>query len=92
MPCPWQPPKCTYARYKHSSLGLQELERATAAGPSHAGSASDLRDRAARPATLLPQRDPADRFLAATAQVMDLTLVTVDDHLLRLGTIRTLKF
>ena len=39
----------------------------------------------------LPHRDPADRFLAATAQVMDLRLVTSDDHLLRLGTIRTMK-
>ena len=39
----------------------------------------------------LPQRDPADRFLAATAQVLDLTLVTADDSLLRLGTIRTMK-
>jgi PIN domain nuclease of toxin-antitoxin system len=39
----------------------------------------------------LPQRDPADRFLAATAQIMDLTLVTADDSLLRLGTIRTMK-
>ena len=39
----------------------------------------------------LPQRDPADRFLAATAQLMDLTLVTADDNLLQLGTIRTMK-
>ena len=39
----------------------------------------------------LPHRDPADRFLAATAQVMDLTLVTADDQLLSLGTIRTMK-
>ena len=39
----------------------------------------------------LPKRDPADRFLAATAQLMDLTLVTADDSLLRLGTIRTMK-
>ena len=39
----------------------------------------------------LPQRDPADRFLAATAQVMELTLITADDHLLRLGTIRKMK-
>lgn len=39
----------------------------------------------------LPHRDPADRFLAATAQVMDLTLVTADDKLLSLGTIRTMK-
>jgi PIN domain nuclease of toxin-antitoxin system len=35
-------------------------------------------------------RDPADRFLAATAQVLDLTLVTADEKLLGLGTIRTL--
>ena len=39
----------------------------------------------------LPHCDPADRFLAATAQVMDLTLVTGDDKLLGLGTIRTMK-
>jgi PIN domain nuclease of toxin-antitoxin system len=34
--------------------------------------------------------DPADRFIAATAQVLDLTLVTADQRLLGLGTIRTL--
>ena len=39
----------------------------------------------------LPHRDPADRFLAATAQIMNLTLVTGDDRLLGLGTILTLK-
>jgi PIN domain nuclease of toxin-antitoxin system len=38
----------------------------------------------------LPQRDPADRFLAATAQVLDLTLVTADSGLLGLGEIATL--
>ena len=35
-------------------------------------------------------RDPADRFLAATAQVLDMTLVTADEKLLGLGTIQTL--
>jgi PIN domain nuclease of toxin-antitoxin system len=35
-------------------------------------------------------RDPADRFLVATAQVLDLTLVTADERLLGLGNIRTL--
>lgn len=35
-------------------------------------------------------QDPADRFIAATAQVHDLTLVTADQRLLGLGTIRTL--
>lgn len=31
----------------------------------------------------LPHRDPADRFLAATAEIYDLTLVTEDERLLR---------
>jgi PIN domain nuclease of toxin-antitoxin system len=31
----------------------------------------------------LPQRDPVDRFLAASARVFDLTLVTADQSLLR---------
>ena len=34
--------------------------------------------------------DPADRFLAATAQVLNLTLVTADFDLLGLGEISTL--
>lgn len=38
----------------------------------------------------LPHPDPADRFLAATAQVLDLTLVTADAGLLGLGEIATL--
>jgi PIN domain nuclease of toxin-antitoxin system len=35
-------------------------------------------------------RDPADRFLAGTALVLDLTLVTADTRLLGLGEIATL--
>ena len=31
----------------------------------------------------LPHRDPADRFLVATARVFELTLVTADKHLLK---------
>jgi len=38
----------------------------------------------------LPQRDPADRFLAATAKVFGLTLATADTQLLGLGDIATL--
>jgi len=38
----------------------------------------------------LPHRDAADRFLAATALVLDLTLVTADAGLLGLGEIATL--
>lgn len=37
-----------------------------------------------------PHRDPADRFLAATAGVLGLTLVTADQKLLGLGAIATL--
>jgi PIN domain nuclease of toxin-antitoxin system len=35
-------------------------------------------------------QDPADRILAATAEVLDLTLVTAHERLLGLGTIRTM--
>jgi PIN domain nuclease of toxin-antitoxin system len=38
----------------------------------------------------LPHQDPADRFLAATAEVLGLTLVTADHGLLGLGRIATL--
>jgi PIN domain nuclease of toxin-antitoxin system len=38
----------------------------------------------------LDHQDPADRFLAATAGVLELTLVTADERLLGLGEISTL--
>ena len=38
----------------------------------------------------LPHQDPTDRFLAATAEVLGLTLVTADHRLLGLGTIASL--
>jgi len=38
----------------------------------------------------LAHQDPGDRFLAATAAVLGLTLVTADQRLLGLGTIATL--
>lgn len=40
--------------------------------------------------TLLGHRDPADRFLVATAKVYDLTLVTADERLMRVPGIRVL--
>lgn len=40
--------------------------------------------------TNLPHRDPADRFLAATARVFNLTLVTADERLIRAKGIPTL--
>jgi Uncharacterized protein conserved in bacteria len=39
----------------------------------------------------LIHNDPADRFLAATAQLLRLTLVTADSNLLGLGDISTLS-
>lgn len=38
----------------------------------------------------MQHQDPADRFLAATAKVLDLTLVTADANLLGLGEVATL--
>jgi PIN domain nuclease of toxin-antitoxin system len=38
----------------------------------------------------LPHKDPADRFLAATAKLLGLILVTQDPELLGLGDIQTL--
>jgi PIN domain nuclease of toxin-antitoxin system len=38
----------------------------------------------------LPHDDPADRFLAATARILDLTLVTADRRLLRAKNLRIL--
>jgi len=38
----------------------------------------------------LPNPDPADRFIAATAKLLTLTLVTADAKLLGLGEISTL--
>jgi PIN domain nuclease of toxin-antitoxin system len=38
----------------------------------------------------LPHRDPADRFIAATAKALGLTLATADAKLLGLGDIATL--
>lgn len=35
-------------------------------------------------------QDPADRFLAATAQVLDLVLVTADERLLGIPAVRTM--
>jgi PIN domain nuclease of toxin-antitoxin system len=38
----------------------------------------------------LPHRDPADYFLAATARVFELTLVTADEKLIAAGDVPTL--
>ena len=38
----------------------------------------------------LPHQDPADRFIAATAWEHDMTLITVDEHLIKSTQIRVL--
>lgn len=55
-------------------------------------SEAPLTQEIVRTAFALPwtHSDPADRFLAATAKVLDLTLVTADQKLLGLGEIATL--
>ena len=40
--------------------------------------------------TILGYRDPADRFLVATAKVYDLTLVTADERLMRIPNLKVL--
>ena len=40
--------------------------------------------------TMLSHRDPADRFLVATAKVYDLTLVTADERLMSVPGVRVL--
>jgi PIN domain nuclease of toxin-antitoxin system len=40
--------------------------------------------------TILEHRDPADRFLVATAKAYDLTLVTADERLMKIPGLRVL--
>ncbi|MBZ5597774.1 MAG: type II toxin-antitoxin system VapC family toxin [Acidobacteriia bacterium] len=70
----------------HGNLS-EWVGRATA--PFHEAPLTHEIALAARQLPLL-HPDPADRFLAATAQVLDLTLVTADASLLGLGEIATL--
>ena len=39
----------------------------------------------------LPHRDPADRFLIATARVFDLTLVTADERVIEARSVAVLE-
>lgn len=71
----------------HLSLDLVEWLAESTAGTREALLTHEI----ALVAQQLPLHgDPADRFLAATAKVLDLTLVTADERLLGLGNIRTL--
>jgi len=71
----------------HLSVNLAEWIAESTAGIREA----PLTHEIALVAQQLPlHQDPADRFLAATAQVLGLTLVTADERLLGLRNIRTL--
>ena len=71
----------------HLSLDLADWLAESTAGTREA----PLTHEIALVAQQLPlHQDPADRFLAATAKVLNLTLVTADERLLGLGGIRTL--
>jgi PIN domain nuclease of toxin-antitoxin system len=77
--------------YRRGKIEIQDtvtawLERATA-GTQEAPLTHEISLAASQ---IAMHEDPADRFLVATAQVLDLTLVTADERLLGLGTIRTL--
>lgn len=65
------------------------VEAALSRAPMH--EAALTRDVALRSRTVrVDHEDPADRFLAATAEVYELTLVTADERLLRAKGIRSL--
>jgi PIN domain nuclease of toxin-antitoxin system len=66
---------------------LQEWLARAIAGTREAPLTHEIAFRARQ---LPMHQDPADRILAATAEVLDLTLVTADERLLGLGTIRTM--
>lgn len=58
------------------------LERVLTAAPIHEAQISHAIAMEAMRLDL-PQRDPADRFIAATAKVLELTLVTADERLMK---------
>ena len=71
----------------HLSLDLVEWLAESTAGMREAPLTHEIALVAQQ---LQMHQDPGDRFLAATAKVLDLTLVTADERLLGLPNIRTL--
>ena len=76
-------------RKKRLYLGL-DLARWAEIATAKFQEAPITRDIAVAAHELDLHNDPADRFLAATAMILDLTLVTADTRLLGLGNIATL--
>ena len=76
-------------RVKDGTAPAEWVEAALARAPIHEAPLNRevaIRSRSVR----LEHEDPADRFLAATADVYELTLVTADERLLRGKGFRTL--
>ncbi len=71
----------------HLSLDLVEWVAESTAGMREAPLTHEIALVARQ---LQMHQDPGDRFLAATAKVLDLTLVTADERLLGLANVRTL--
>ncbi|MFZ1917342.1 MAG: type II toxin-antitoxin system VapC family toxin [Terriglobales bacterium] len=90
----WLSPISTYEALTLHHKGRFEIDRdvSTWLAQATAGTReAPLTHEIALVARQLPlHQDPADRILAATAEVLDLTLVTADERLLGLGTIRTM--
>ena len=76
-----------YKRRFEIDGNLQEWLARAIAGTREAPFTHEIAFRARQMAM---HQDPADRILAATAEVLDLTLVTADERMLGLGTIRTM--
>ena len=91
----WLTPVSTWEALTLHSKGSIHLPEDISAWVARATAAfheAPLTHEIALAARRLPwdHNDPADRFLAATARVLNLTLVTADTHLLGLGDISTL--
>ena len=76
-------------RLRFESDGDTWVRQALEAGPFREAPLSHDIALASR-SLKLSHQDPADRFLAATAQVLDLTLVTADERLLKATGLRLL--
>jgi PIN domain nuclease of toxin-antitoxin system len=71
--------------------GTARVARGSVTGGAASGMRGDEREVALAARELpSPHDDPADRFLAASAWIYDLTLVTADRRLLEVDAIRTL--
>jgi len=93
----WLSPISTWELIVLVQQGRITLDQDVAAWIAHKLSATPLREASITQDVALeiarvqlPHRNPADHFLVATAKVFELTLVTADEHLLKLRDISVL--